>query len=168
VAHTDAESDGGAKDQAPSHEVKISSFEMSRSEVTNIHYKFFIDATGRPAPTGITYGWTGNDFPPRQGERPVVFVSWEDAAVASLQVAVGENGSSVSALPTEAEWEYAAARTVSSNYDSVGSIWEWCLDWYDPQSYRKSLRVDPRGPGRGAKGERLLGFEAASESDTWW
>ena len=148
--------DGGAKDQAPSHEVKISSFEMSRSEVTNIHYKFFIDATGRPAPTGITYGWTGNDFPPGQGERPVVFVSWEDAVAFCKWLS--ERTGHRYRLPTEAEWEYAA-RTVSSNYDSVGSIWEWCLDWYDPQSYRKSLRVDPRGPAEGRK-VRLLGFEA--------
>ena len=147
--------DRGTKDQRPAQEVTISAFEISRSEVTNQLYKFFIDATGRPAPNGITYGWTGNDFPPGQGDRPVVYVSWEDA-VAFCHWLSAQTGHRYR-LPTEAEWE-RAARMVGNEYDSAGSIWEWCLDWYDPQAYREAIRVDPRGPAQGRK-VRLLGLE---------
>jgi formylglycine-generating enzyme required for sulfatase activity len=145
----------GAKDQRPAQEVTVPSFEISRSEVTNLLYKFFIDATGRPAPNGITYGWTGKEFPSGQGERPVVYVSWEDA-VAFCKWLSARTGFRYR-LPTEAEWEIAA-RTIGKEYDSVGSIWEWCLDWYDPQFYRDSPRVDPRGPVQGRR-VKLLGLE---------
>lgn len=147
--------DRGAKDQRPAHEATISAFEISRSEVTNQLYKFFIDATGRAAPNGITYGWIGNDFPPGLADRPVVYVSWEDA-VAFCHWLSAQTGHRYR-LPTEAEWE-RAARVVGNEYDSVGSIWEWCLDWYDPQAYRDSPSVDPRGPAQGRK-VRLLGLE---------
>ncbi|MFN6202426.1 MAG: SUMF1/EgtB/PvdO family nonheme iron enzyme [Acidobacteriota bacterium] len=147
--------DRGVRDQRPAHEVSLSSFEISRREVTNQLYKFFIDATGRVAPNGITYGWSGNNFPPEQGDRPVVYVSWEDA-VAFCQWLSSQTGHRYR-LPTEAEWEHAA-RVVGSEYESVGSIWEWCLDWYDPQAYRAAPRVNPRGPAEGRK-VRLLGLE---------
>src|SRR5262245_66626009 len=48
--------DTGAKEQRPSHKVATSEFEISRGEVTNRLYKFFVDATGRPAPQGLDYG----------------------------------------------------------------------------------------------------------------
>jgi formylglycine-generating enzyme required for sulfatase activity len=147
--------DRGVRDQRPAHEVSLSSFEISRREVTNQLYKFFIDVTGRVAPNGITYGWSGNNFPPEQGDRPVVYVSWEDA-VAFCQWLSSQTGHRYR-LPTEAEWEHAA-RVVGSEYESVGSIWEWCLDWYDPQAYRAAPRVNPRGPAEGRK-VRLLGLE---------
>jgi formylglycine-generating enzyme required for sulfatase activity len=34
-------------------------------------------------------------------------------------------------------------------YDITGNVWEWCADWFDENYYKKSPRVNPRGPATG-------------------
>src|SRR5262245_42086926 len=151
--------DKGAKDQRPSHQVFTTAYEISRSEVSNRLYKFFIDATNRPSPRGVGYGWNGNEYPAGQGDLPVVFVSWEDA-VAFCKWLSEQTGSRYR-LPTEAEWE-KAAKLGGDKYTSAGKIWEWCSDWHDPDYYKERERINPQGPARG-KRYRMLGREGEAK-----
>ena len=147
--------DHGSPDQRPAHPVYLGTFEISTSEVTNQLYRFFIEATGHPAPEGPRYGWKEGSYPRGQGNAPVVFVSWEDA-VAFCRWLSRETGHTYR-LPTEAEWE-KAAQMIGERYASVGSIWEWCQDWYDRDAYRLAPRISPQGPPKGQR-VRVIGME---------
>ncbi|HEX8737889.1 MAG TPA: formylglycine-generating enzyme family protein [Pyrinomonadaceae bacterium] len=97
-------------EETPRHPVKIDSFYLDKTEVTNADFKKFLDKN--PAwrkdkiPAELHNGkylqlWDGDKLIlPAQANHPVVFVSWY-AAVAFCQ-------SQGKRLPTEAEWEYAA------------------------------------------------------------
>ncbi len=114
----DISGEGGANER-PAHWVRVSDFWISKYEVTNYEYLQFVEATGRHQPewrdpnSKYHYQFGSDNFYKKLGtalfdpEYPVVGVSWYDAEAycewKSLQTGKKFR------LPTEAEWELAAA-----------------------------------------------------------
>ena len=138
---------------------------LGRYEVTVGEYRAFASATGGGADECYAeYSWRNPGFYPgfSQTERhPVTCVSWDDAQayVSWLSRTAGETYR----LPTEAEWEGAAAgsqrgcdRARTGNggtcpvgsyglnaaglSDMVGNLWEWTEDCWERDCGRRVLR----------------------------
>ncbi len=133
--------------ERPRHEVAVMPFVIDRTPVCNGDFLRFVEAGGyhtsalwraegwqwrirheiesplywRQFPdTGwVELGYTG--VHPLERQQPVKSVSWYEAdAYARF---VGKR------LPTETEWEKAAALGV---LEGVGSVWEWTSTWFAP------------------------------------
>lgn len=91
--------------EQPVHTVYLDTYYISKYEVTFEQYDAFCDATGRTKPDDMGWG---------RGDRPVIWVSWNDAKAFCdwLSEKTGENIH----LPTEAQWEKAARGTDQRRY----------------------------------------------------
>lgn len=116
----------------------LSGFCIAKNLVTNADYQTFVQATGQRSP-GISaadyqaqgflvhpyqevlpYLWQMDQYPPQQGNYPVVLVSYADA-VAYAQWRSQQAGLSYR-LPTALEWE-KAARSTDGRYFPWGNVW---------------------------------------------
>src|SRR5574344_652478 len=157
-------------DERPSHKVILSTFEISKYEVTVADYRLFCIITNRTMPQEPPWGWVDDN--------PIVNITWQDA----VDYASWMN----CRLPTEAEWEYAAKGgrkskgyiySGSNNYNDVGwrcensdkmthsvgqkqpnelgiydmsgNAWEWCSDNYEIFYYQSSPTKNPKGNKEG-------------------
>ena len=162
------DSDDAYRDERPVHKVKVSSFYMGETEVTQALWQALMD---------------NNPSRFKGGKRPVECVSWNDCQdfIRILNQITGYQFR----LPTEAEWEFAAlggkkghgykyagknfissiawfldnsdskTHTVKGKspnelwlYDMSGNVWEWCADWYG--RYAAGFQIDPTGVEEGS------------------
>lgn len=160
----------GDSDERPEATVRLKTFCLDQTEVTQSAYAAFAKASAHPAPT---CAWSPTDTP----THPVSCVSHDDAeAYCAWRQAK---------LPTEAQWEaaargktqrpfpwgaeppscaratmagcadgptatatHAAGATADEVHDLAGNVWEWVADRYAP-SYAARTRRDPTGPAGG-------------------
>jgi len=139
-------SNDGNIDESPVHSVTISSFKMSKYEITNSQYCVFLNDVGCPS-NGyyydntygnviyadvdvqrfqILYDYSSGKFIPKNGfdNYPVIHVSWYGANAFSIWAGGGR-------LPTEAEWEFAArGGNLSNNFIYAGSNTIAHVAWY--------------------------------------
>ena len=123
-------SSDGNSDEKPVRTVRVSSFEMMRSEVTVAQYRVCVEDGPCTAPTTCDWG-EPNWGQAARDDHPVNCVSWDDAQVFA-RWAGGR-------LPTEAEWEYAARGGQSYTYAGSNTVGD--VAWYDDNSGSKTHAV---------------------------
>lgn len=154
-------------DERPQHEVKLDSYYIGETQVTQELWKAVMG--DNPSK------FIGNKL-------PVENVSWNDCKkfIEKLNIITGKSFN----LPTEAQWEYAARGGINAVagscndvmqeswnnensdrethpvgkkranplglYDVLGNVWEWCCDYYNKKYYSDSPYINPTGPISGS------------------
>ena len=94
----------------PVHTVRLGPFEISRYPVTNAEYARYVSEQQASPPRH----WTDATIPDGLERHPVVNVSWDAAGDYCTWLATKREGTVT--LPTEAQWEYAAAGAQGRRY----------------------------------------------------
>ncbi|GGN12418.1 hypothetical protein GCM10010967_55600 [Dyadobacter beijingensis] len=119
-------SDGNGRDEAPAHSITLKNFSIAKTETTVAQWRVFCHATGRAMPDLPGWGWHEN--------HPVVNVSWDDC-VAYCHWLSAQTGRRYR-LPTEAEWEFAAAGGAQAHGNAFSGAAEIdSVGWYAATGY---------------------------------
>lgn len=117
--------------EVPRHVRPVEAFFIDKTEVTNLQWKVYLDATGRqPSEYVIEYGWGGPEVPAGQEHFPISNVNYSEAM--QFLAWAGKR------LPTEEEWTLAA-RGPGDTRD-----YPWGERWNSRNC--QSAQVTPNGP----------------------
>ncbi len=106
-------------DERPTHKVKVQGFWLSRFEITNKQYANFLSEADQLEPSY----WDDERY--KQPNMPVVGVMWDEALAYCKWAGLR--------LPTEAEWEYAAAGGRQLEYPTAtGALSPTLAKYRDP------------------------------------
>lgn len=101
--------------ETPRHAATVESFFIDTTEVTNLQWKLFLDATGRkPSPTLVEFNWPDGKIPEGQDDYPISNVNIPE--IREFMVWCGKR------LPTEDEWVRAAR-------GDDDRLYPWGSDW---------------------------------------
>ncbi len=159
-----------ADSEKPAHPVTLSnSYWIGQTDVTVAAYKQYAQAAKVKMPPTAPkpyHGWSN-------GSLPMVDVIWDEAnqycawaggrLPTEAEWEYAARGGSPQARygdPTAIAWlkENAANRTheVAAKlpngmglYDTLGNVWEWVSDWFDPNYYQSGAAQNPTGPATG-------------------
>ncbi len=121
-------------DEGPQHKVQVETFAIGKYEVTFDEYDLFCEATNREKPDDNGWG---------RGKRPVINISWYDAAEYAKWLS--EQTGKKFRLPTEEEWEYACrAGTTGSRFCQDNELSEYA--WYYMNSDGRTHPVGEKKP----------------------
>lgn len=181
-------SNKGESVEFPVHQVSLHSFYMDKFEVTNDLYKDCVQVSACQSPqyfnSATRSSYYGN---PQFGKYPVIFVNWTMAKIycewrgarlpteAEWEYAArGTDGrmypwgqeidatyANYMANDTSAVGSYEKGKSPFGLYDMSGNVWEWVLDWFQPDYYSKlSDNIsNPQGP--------LIGSEHVLRGGSW-
>lgn len=158
-------------DEEPIHNVQISTFEISQAEITNRQYVQCVKASICAAPINPNYllaefsdhpvtniSWiNANQFCEWINGRLPTEAEWEKAAKGNTNrlypwgntLNNGYANFNQNVSSTTPVGFYKRGASPDGVFDLAGNASEWVADFYDPDYYSKSPKLDPKGPDLG-------------------
>ena len=146
-------SSSSSSEERPRHNVQVTSFAISKHEITFAEYEKFSAATSRKIPDNLYM---------EKDSHPVIFVTWDDAFYYSrwLSEQTGERYN----LPTENQWEYAAGTGSRTSF-----WWGYEEEPNRAHCFGCGSGLDPRKPTKiGSFGPNKFGVHDTSGNVAEW
>jgi formylglycine-generating enzyme required for sulfatase activity len=173
-------SNGGSEDEKPQRRVYLDGYWIYRNLVTVAQYRRFCQATERQMPDAPEWGWQENHpvvkvswddasaYCKWAGTSLPTEAQWEKAArggdgrdfpwgnkflTSNLWSSKKELGDVERSAPVGS---FPAGASPYGALDMAGNVWQWCVDWYNPDYYNKGVNRNPMGPAPDADQVRVI------------